>query len=580
MIFRARPLWIFAHCVLLAVAVLGVTATAAARTWRIADYRATIGVAKDGSAVVSERLDINFSGEFHGIHRFIPLEYPGPRGTNFTLFLNVTGVTDSAGQKLKYESRIKNGLRDLKIYVPGAVDTTRTVQIDYSVLNPTRFFDDHDEFYWNVTGNDWPVPIDHASAFVSFPANAAGSLRAQAFTGAYGSAGHDATTEINGSGVAFETTNPLPMRGGLTIDVYLPKEILREPGPLARALWFLQSNVIVFLPLWTLAVMGTLWWFKGRDPDPGVSVAAMYEPPKGMTPAEAGTLLDDSLDSRDISSTLIDLAVRGYVKIEETEQKILLFTTKGYTFHLLKPREQWTGLAPHENIMLENVFSGGSVTQLSDLKNRFYTALPVIKEDVFAALRTKGMYSLAPESAGLYTVGGLIAVAVPFALAQFSGVWNLFSSGPLLIVCVVVALAIAWLFGRKMTCTTALGARTRAAILGFQEFMNRVDADRIKRMPPDTFEKYLPYAMALGVEHHWAKAFEGILQQPPQWYVSPNPMISFSPIYFSNNMSSLSSNVSDVFASSPRASSTGSGFSGGGGGFSGGGFGGGGGSAF
>ena len=123
---------------------------------------------------------MSFEGEWHGIHRFIPVEYPGPRGTNYTLFLNVTSVTDGDGGKLKYESSTSNDFRDLKIYIPGAADATRTVEIDYTVRNGTRFFEDHDEFYWNVTGNDWPVPIDHATAVVSFPNSAAGSLRAQA----------------------------------------------------------------------------------------------------------------------------------------------------------------------------------------------------------------------------------------------------------------------------------------------------------------------------------------------------------------------------------------------------------------
>src|SRR5205814_1549544 len=102
------------------------------------------------------------------------------------------------------------------------------------------------EFYWNVTGNDWPVPIDHASASVSLPAAAAGSFRAQAFTGVYGSAEREATSEVKGSDVSFETTNPLPMRGGLTIDIYVPKGILKQPSALTRLGWFLGSNPIVF----------------------------------------------------------------------------------------------------------------------------------------------------------------------------------------------------------------------------------------------------------------------------------------------------------------------------------------------
>ena len=102
-----------------------------------------------------------------------------------------------------------------------------------------------------MTGNDWPVPIDHAEAHVYLPESAAGTLRAQAFTGVYGSAQRDATSEVNGADVAFETTNPLPMRGGMTIDIFIPKGILKEPGALTRAFWFLGSNPIVFLPFVT-----------------------------------------------------------------------------------------------------------------------------------------------------------------------------------------------------------------------------------------------------------------------------------------------------------------------------------------
>jgi uncharacterized membrane protein len=133
-----------------------------------------------------------------------------------------------------------------------------------------------------------------------------------------------------------------------------------------------------------------------------------------------------------------------------------------------------------------------------------------------------------------------------------------------------------------MSAKTMTGARTQVAVLGFQEFLNRVDADRIKRMPPDTFEKFLPYAMAFGVEQHWAQAFAGIVKDPPTWYVSPNGYTGFTPLYFSSSMHSMASDMHQVFTSSPRASSTGSGFGGGGGGggFSGGGFGGGGGGAF
>ena len=544
----------------------------------------TISIQQDGSAVVQERIALAFDGEWQGIHRFIPVEYPGARGTNYTLFIKITAVTDGSGRKLKYESSTANGFRDLKILIPDAVDATRTVEIDYIVRNGLRFFEDHDEFYWNVTGNDWPVPIDHASAQVSFPSSAAGSLRAQAFTGAYGSAERNATAEVRGSEVSFETSNPLPMRGGMTIDAFIPKGILTEPGAFTRLWWFVGSNPIVFLPPWTLAVMFTLWWYKGRDPDPGLSVAPMYEPPAGMTPAEAGTLLEDKVHPRDITSTLVDLAVRGFVKIEEVDEKGLVFHHKDYIFHLLKPMAQWGDLAPYESVMLTNVFTESEVTRLSSLKNRFYTAIPAIRQDIMSRLRKKGMYLLDPESANGYSLFGVVVSVLPFLMLQF--LWNkeVFGSIVLVIGCVFISAVLWWLFASEMTAKTVQGGRTRIAVLGFQEFMNRVDADRLKRMPPDTFEKYLPYAMALGVEHQWAQAFAGIVKDPPTWYASTGGSMGFNPILFSSSMHSMATDMHQVFVSAPRASSTGSGWSGGGGfsggGFSGGGFGGGGGSAF
>ena len=564
---------------------LATTSAAQGHTWHVADFKDTISISADGSALVSEKITVVFNGTWHGIHRTIPVEYPGPNGTNYTLFLNVQSVTDESGNKLKYDSSKSGHYRDLKIYIPGAVDATRVVNIDYTVRNGLRYFDGYDEFYWNVTGNDWPVPIDHASAFVTLPETAAGGLRAQAFTGAYGSKESAADAQVNGADVSVETTRPLPMRGGLTIDIYIPPGIVNAPSALTKLGWFLGSNPILFLPLLTLAVMGALWYSVGRDPDPGISVAPQYEPPKGLTPAEAGTMLDDSIHPRDITSTIVDLAVRGYIKIEEKVDTFLVFHHKDYVFHLLKANTGWgPELAPHERVMLENIFLGGTEVRLSSLKNRFYTAIPAIRTDIMSELKNKGVYTLDPESANGYSIVAGVAIALLTVAVQVLGWMNLFNSIPLVIVSVLISAVIWWLFARQMTAKTVAGARMHIAVLGFQEFMNRVDKDRIQRMPPDTFEKFLPYAMALGVEHHWAQAFDGIVKDPPSWYVSPNGYVGFTPLYFSSAMHGMATDMHQVFVSAPRASSSGSGFGRGGfgrgGGFSGGGFGGGGGSAF
>jgi hypothetical protein len=559
-----------------------------ARSWRITDFADTIEVSEDGSVAVSERIAIEFQGEYHGIERSLPIEYPGPGGSNYTLLLKVTRVTDQAGNNLTYESGRSGGYRNLKIYIPGAIDQTRTIEIDYLVRNAMRYFDSYDEFYWNVTGNDWPVPIDRASAWVRFPEHAAGSLRAQAFTGIYGSSEREEETEVNGAQVSFRTTHPLPMRGGLTIDIYIPKGILREQGAITRFRWFLTSNPVILLPIWTVAVMFTLWWSKGRDPDPGEAIAPIYQPPPQISPAEAGTLIDDRIHSRDISSTLVDLAVRGFIKIEEVNEPGLLFHHQDYLLKLLIPGSKWTGLKAHEQVMLENIFVGDADSiRLSSLKNHFYTALPTIRQDILSSLRRNGMYLVDPESANVYSFLALIVILGPFVAAQFFAIADFLNSISLGIVSLLVSSLVWWLFARQMTAKTLKGARTRIAVLGFQEFIRRVDEDRLKRMPPDTFEKYLPFAMALGIEHVWAQKFAGLIRNPPSWYVSstPYPVGGFNPVLFSNSMHIMSNDVHQAFVSAPRASASGSGWSGGsgfggGGGFSGGGFGGGGGGAF
>jgi uncharacterized membrane protein len=567
---------------LLALSLFGVSQVSpGSRSYKISDFTADIEVHEDGSADILERITFVFFGEYHGIRRYIPVDYPGPDLTNYKLMLKVRNVTDENGKKLDYDVSSKDHYRVIKVMLPGAIDTDKKVFISYHVRNAVKFFDDHDEFYWNVTGNGWSVPIDSATALVRMPAAATGQLRAHGYVGLYGS-NDKAATEIQGSNVSVATPNVLSAREGLTVDVYVPRGILRQPSSLTRAWWFVVGNPIIFLPVLSFAVMFAIWWRWGKDPDPGASVAPMYNPPKDMTPAEVGTLIDDTVDARDITAIIVDLAVRGYLKITEVEQThLLMFKKKDYLFENLKDPAEWNQLAAFERTMLENLFAfGGKQVHLSDLRNRFYTAIPAIKGGIISALKTKGMYTIDPESAGFYWILGAVAIGIPlFILYKLFHV-EFFNSDWLTFVCIGASALIVFLFSRLMTAKSQLGARTLVQIQGFQEFMNRVDSDRLKRMPPDTFEKYLPFAMALGVEHRWAKAFAGIVQNPPTWYVSPYGGM-FNSYAFVHSMNDMTSFASETFTSAPRASSSSSGFSGGGdSGFSGGGFGGGGGDAF
>jgi uncharacterized membrane protein len=222
--------------------------------------------------------------------------------------------------------------------------------------------------------------------------------------------------------------------------------------------------------------------------------------------------------------------------------------------------------------------SAGETVTLSALKNKFYKKLPGIKTGLHDMLVQRRFYTARPDRvrAG-YIAGGLAAgAAIGFGGAA---VLNAFAMQPVSAIVAGVATAIIiGLFGWVMPARTVEGTREYEKVLGFQEFLSRVEGDRLERIvkTPEMFEKYLPYAMALGVEDNWAKAFDGIFQQPPQWYSGPHGVHTFRPTTLTSDLSRMSASAATVMASAPR-SSGGSGFSGG---RSGGGFGGGGGGGF
>ena len=234
---------------LIAVALIS---PAGAREMKIDGFDAEISVTPDGAINVSESIRIRFIGAWNGLYREIPVEYVTPQGLNYSLFLRVKRVTDESGRPLKYESSRVRHYRQLKIYVPNATDITRTIVIEYSVANALRFFEDHDEFYWNVTGDEWDVPIRTASATVVLPNNAA-NIRANAFTGAYGSRGADAEARAEGNRIFIATTRPLAFRQGLTVAVAFDKGAVREPSAGARFAMFLLSNWPFGLPIVALS---------------------------------------------------------------------------------------------------------------------------------------------------------------------------------------------------------------------------------------------------------------------------------------------------------------------------------------
>ena len=550
---------------------------AAQRTLEILGMHSRVTVERDGSIDVSETIRARFTGQWNGIYRKVPVEYRTGQGFNWSIRVALVSATDDQGNALRTETSREAHYVQYKVWIPGAEDAERTIVLRYRAENALRFFDEHDELYWNATGDEWDVALGVVSAEIVLPPGATG-IRATAFNGLQGATLRDAAVDIAGSTVTIRMPRPLEFREGLTAVVGWDKGVVTEPTGLDRAAGFLASNWPLMIPVPLLLGMLALWRKRGRDPRRR-PITVRYEPPPGFTPAEAGTLTDEKVDMRDITATVVDLAVRGFLRIEETETSSVfgLVKSEEFVFHRVRPASEWGALPAHERHVLAGIFADGSDTvELSDLENEFYTKLDGIRKGVMEQLMEKGAFRTRPDKTrSAWTSGGLLlGVLIAGIGAKVSGAFSL-TPVPFLIAGALSG-AIVVVIGRLMPARTEAGTRRLEEVLGFEEFLERVDRERYEAIErtPEMFERFLPYAMAFGVEARWAKAFKDIYVEPPTWYAGAHPG-QFSASSFSRSLSSMSTQTAGAMSSSPRSSS-GSGFSGGSSGGGGGGGGGGG----
>lgn len=515
--------------------------------WQLRDFHSTVNVADDGSAVILERLELSYlqvapGRDFHGIQRLIPVESAGPLGTKRRLYLKVLGVTDDDGHTLPYRVRVWGGQTEIRVPMLGRTGESRTVEIGYFIHNAVRYNADHDEVYWNLTSSTLSMSAEQASATVLLPEEAIEGLLAQAFiSGPYGGT---VAGQLNGASVEFVAPGGVGAHEPFAVEVVVPKGVFHRPWWPSRTLWFVENNPILLMPLLVFLVMLWIRRLKGSLP---VAVVTEYEPPPGLTPAEAGSLLTDRVEPRDITATMVDLAVRGYVKLEEDNSE----GHPDYIIRLMKPRDQWRGLTNYEIDMLFNTFYGGQWTKLSSLKLRFVVAVPSMRAGILNALIDKGMYRVDPVSAQVYRVG-LVILAGTLLLAVPSTGWiTLYDAGPLAVALVAASALIVYVMGRNLTAKSLAGMRACAAVEGFREFMERVDADRLKLASPKQVERCLPYAMALGVEHNWAEQFAGITEESPEWLVVARAE-GIDPTRWMRSLGSMAQEAEIVFTARTR----------------------------
>jgi uncharacterized membrane protein len=556
-----------------------------AQDFTINKFQADLTISDDSSLMVKETLEVLFHQSRHGIYREIPFKYTDERGNTIITPLDVLSVTDGSGNTLKYKTAKKGNAVNIRIGDPHAyVEGTRIYIITYQVENAILFFDDHDELYWNVTGNYWWAPIREASANVTLAVKKRSeNLWAACYMGAMGSTSSACGYETSQNSGEFFTKRNLGPREGFTIAFGWNKGLVSPPSSWKKFLWALnmRENWIFILPVFSFIFMINRWNRRGRDPKVKEAVTVMYEPPqydgKPLTPGEVGTLIDEKLDPRDITSTIVGLSVKGYMKIEEHKDKGLIFDSTDY--YLAKVKEPDDNLGPFEKILMNDIFPKELQLpgrMVSEMKNEFYKHLTVLKSTLYGELVSKKYFLVSPDKVRQVYMASGIALVV-FSIIALT--W-LTSSPKGLIAGFLTGLPVI-AFAKVMPAKTKAGASAYMDILGFQEFMTRAEKDKLERMgDKGLFSKFLPYAIALDVVDIWAKAFEGIYQDAPDWYVSHTGFTTFSPYHFSRSINSATSTLASTMYSAPRSSgvSGGGGFSGGG--SSGGGFGGGGGGSW
>lgn len=566
-------------------------ATATAAEERILSWRSDIAVLPDSTLEVTETLLVRAEGDQirRGILRDFPTTYVDRRGMRVVTGFEVIEVMRDGRPEPHRTERLANGIRvrigEPEVYLaPGEY----TYAIRYRTDRQLGFFPDHDELYWNVTGNGWDFPIDSAAAVVRLPGNVpADAIRAEAYTGPQGAQGLDWQASTDAGMASFQTTRGLGPREGFTIVASWPKGVVSAPGTGERVRYALRDAWPALL-----AAMGLLllvayyiraWVAVGRDP-PGRIVVPRYDAPQGQSPASMRYLRRMAYDDRCFAAAVLSLAVQGGLTIEQ-EKSGLLGRKRTYTLHSSRPASGGAAFSEDETRLHGQLFASSTSVELDD-KNQ--VLLNAVKLGHMKQLRKQFTPSLFRINGGWHGGGVVLTLLIGGGLiwlanrAGFAPTWW-FATKPgwIAIGAGVAALLTNLAFGRLLKAPTIAGRAVMDHIEGFRLYLDVAEGDELKLIdePPLTtelFERYLPAALALEVEQHWAERFSEVFAtqaatHSPNWYRGD----SWSTRDVARFSSGLGSSFSSAIASASTAPGSSSG--GGGGGSSGGGGGGGGG---
>jgi uncharacterized membrane protein YgcG len=562
---------------LMAALFLLLSATPGIAGERITNFISHVIVRPDSVADVTETISVIATGDLikHGIYRDFPTTYHDKTGNIVTAGFRVKKVMrDNEEIPYKVESRA-NGKRvylgDANISIgPG----TYTFVLNYEVDRELGYFSDYDEIYWNVTGNGWIFPIDHVTATIELPPEAK-ILHKAAYTGYSGATGQDYRVTTDNGKITFKTTRELNPNEGLTVAVGWPKGFVTIPSRLDSTIRLLQDNTGLALSLIAFVMLLGYYvviWRLMRASEPEETIIPLFAPPKDLPVPALSFIYHKGVHSKTLPATIVDMAVKGYLDI--VQQKAFF----GSHFSLNKNAAPASVLPDVEKITAATLFCQGDHL---DLEKKNYLILQqtsrVLKEGLKAGYED-GYFS---DNYQFLFIGWAFTVIAGLVVYIVMHGDMTVAPGVALAMTAVLNL----IFVQPIKYYTKAGKDLQAAIDGFKMFLSVTEKERFDKLnPPDVtpelFEKYFPFAMALGVEGRWSEKFSQYLAAAGQSMQNYHPR--WHQGYAAGGLHQLSADLGSGLSSAISSSSSPPGSSSGsrGGGSSGGGGGGGGGGGF
>jgi uncharacterized membrane protein len=474
---------------------------------------------------------------------------------------------------MTFDDSKKGGLVNIKIgdkdiYVTGRQE----YKIAYTVENAYVEYEGWQELYWNITGNDWPTTIDHASFEVHLPKGVDISVDdLKVFTGKEKETKNEGRIQQESQNlIVGANKEPIEKGEGMTIAVRLPKDYL------SNIIQINELNIVKpvnlnnkpfhgLIPAGLLALIFVFWQRKRTRNYQKYELEDVYYPPSGLTSAHVGAYIDHTVNDRDLISLIPYWATEGYIKVQLLDDITYLEKVKNL------PHD----FPQYEAVFFNAIFKDADLVSVASFKNEFHSTLSAIKGQVNTEIKSQGYYDEGYTSifrSWKWFVGCFLIIILGI-LALIFGQYIFLGIGFILSGFLAMFLSV---FGPPLTKE---GFEIHAHLKAFEKFLKDPSQEKISELlkeNPRYFEQMLPYAVAFGIDDTWTKSFESHFDTAPYWYYSNIPNVR--PTFQEFTRDFVPKDITSAFGSYPASSSSGGGFSGGG--SSGGGFGGGGGSSW